>query len=202
MGPIADRDRKQQNVRRNTMKMKNLLTTIAISLSCACVVQAQIQEGTREFNVMGSLSKMDVEDSEMTMIMAVGTFNKFVADNMSMGVSFMGTWQEMTTESDDYYYEDDDSSSESTMLFIMGRGDYYFPGESEIVPYVGGRLGLVSVDTGGDSESGLIYGPHAGIKRFLNESTSVNFELQYSKYEIADADVDQLNFLIGISVYY
>ena len=108
------------------------------------------------------------------------------------------------------------ADTETDLSFTQGFYKYHFYVDTNpaLVPWVGGYLGFMSikVTSGGttSSGSGNSYGPAAGIKYFVDENTSVNFEYQIikSSYSItfggSSVTVDQTDntFLIGLSVYW
>jgi hypothetical protein len=170
-------------------RFNHLVRSVVVVLVLAAPAFAGIKAGLNEFNVMGMLSQMSAEGEDMTTTLAMGTYNRFVSDDVSVGATLL-------------LMRSDGGGDSMSALFVQGRGDYYFPIQgSEAVPYAGVHVGMISFSNG-ESDSGLEYGLQGGAKFFVSEKTSLNAELSYTKYDIAEVSVNNLQFLVGVSIYY
>lgn len=82
--------------------------------------------------------------------------------------------------------------SDPLSRFALGAYvQYLFETQTYLLPYLGSGLGLSSLDVdGGDSESGIDFKLFTGMKYFLPENLSLNFEL-YMAFGSADTYIDK-----------
>lgn len=172
--------------------MKKLLTATVISallLTCGVAQAQQLSAGMTEFGGQALINKMDTDGMEMTMTVLSGTLGKFVTDAASAGVQVMATRMEM------------DGGDPMMMLFLNGRLDYHLIAGGSLYPYAGAHAGLIMIDAEGMEESSLNYGVQGGVKIFVAENTAVNLEANYTKYQIMEVDMNNLQFLVGLSIF-
>ena len=183
---------------------KIMLAVICILMVLALSASAGTKEGQNELRADGSLALMSVGDSDSTTLSGQLVYNRFIKDNVSIGAAIRPQLSSQDSGSGD--------SNESTMLFFLGRADYYLAvdGSSPWVPYVGLHAGLINYTSeyGDSSESDtvLTYGLQGGGKYFLAENTSMNLEADFSRYEqesdYDSEEVDVITFLLGYSYYF
>ncbi len=169
-----------------------IVMMLAFSLFCAgnsYAVQIESMQGKQFVSVYGNINNSSA-DVDIVMMMIGGTFGMFFTDNMEVN----GTLVLMGVDAD---------GEEATMYSILGRCNYnFYKSGLTYIPYAGGTLGFTSVEFGSESDSSLSYGVQGGIKYFMSEETSFNFELGYLHSEIESSDVDSLIFSFGISYYF
>jgi len=75
-----------------------------------------------------------------------------------------------------------------------------------VIPYAGLSLGAAMTDINGDSSTGALFQPKAGVKVFLTENVAANAELNYSIYESSVGPIDVTNktlkFQVGLSMFF
>jgi opacity protein-like surface antigen len=184
--------------------MKKLALVTAVVAMCAVsgvVARAGVEQGMNEVSVLGDLHLLSQnEDSRATASAAV-TYNRYVMDNVSVGADLKFISAQVYTGENDAFSED------VTEIYVMGRSDYYFMPESDMVPYVGLRLGLVDYMMGSDSWATFAYGAQGGMKWFVVENVSVNLELSYTAFTLTDAGTEDdsmgdLGIQIGASLFF
>ena len=90
------------------------------------------------------------------------------------------------------------TGGEETTGIVGGTVDYLLNQGADVIPYVGAGL-LTAV--GDDSDSGALLDVHGGIKQFLSEKTSLNYEVKYYT-STDDTSSGVLMGTIGFSVYF
>lgn len=82
---------------------------------------------------------------------------------------------------------------------IIGvTGDYLFNDGQDMIPYVGAGL---SKAVGDDAGSDALVDIHAGLKQFVSENTSINYEAKYSAIT-DDLGEGTISGTIGFSIYF
>lgn len=81
--------------------------------------------------------------------------------------------------------------------YILGGVDYYLAWYTEFVPYVGGALGVGITED--DTDLGL--DGHVGLKEFLDENMSVNYEIGYNT-RADDIGAGDIVVTVGLSTYF
>lgn len=175
------------------MRQMSIVFAVLVTLAIGTMNSyGGIGYGTKEVSAFGTLTRTSTGSFDDTDLTIGLTANYFVTDTLSIGATVIGSM-----------FKPDDGDT-STAIFYLGRSDYYFvaPGQN-LIPYVGGRLGFISFEGDGESEVELVYGAQAGGKIFLQENTSLNGELSYTRYEIGDfPSTDQIQFTVGFSLYF
>ena len=196
----------------STRRLLIALAAIGLVLGLAASpLFAATAQGDKELSAAFSTDSSTLSSSGTTINQTTttifGSFGYFLDKHQQVGIAEQYT-QVKTSFSG--------STSETDLTFTQGFYKYHFPLESNpaLVPWVGGYLGFMSIkETSGgttSSGSGNSYGPAAGIKYFVDENTSVNFEYQIikSSYSIdfggGSQTVDETDntLLIGLSVYF
>jgi hypothetical protein len=162
------------------------------------------KEGQNELRADGSLTLISADQYDQSTLSGQIVYNRFIKDNVSIGAAIR---PQISTEK----YGDGDTEK-SAQLFFLGRGDYYLAtdGSSPWVPYLGLHAGFINYtyESGGESDSKtvLTYGLQGGGKYFLTENTSMNVELDFSRYtresDAGSKDVDVITLLFGYSYYF
>ncbi len=169
-----------------------IVMMLAFSLFCAgnsYAVQIESMQGKQFVSVYGNINNSSA-DVDILMTMIGGTFGMFFTDNIEVN----GTLVLMSVDAD---------GDEATTYSILGRCNYnFYKSGLTFIPYAGGTLGMTYAEFGPYSDTSLSYGVQGGIKYFMSEETSFNFELGYLHSEIESSDVDSLIFSFGISYYF
>jgi hypothetical protein len=178
--------------------MKKLaLVALAVFLS-ATGTHAATEAGSTELQIAGSVQRQviefDDEEYGSTTISGQLTLNKFLSDGFSLG----GSLRVSSTAEDDWtdFSGQEVEGATSSLVFLLGRGDFYLAPGANVIPYIGGHGGVISYSwsPGGGAEeqesSTLTYGLQGGLKIFSSESVSWNAELDLSLYE-QEEDEDQ-----------
>lgn len=163
--------------------MKKALFLVVPLLWGAAVAQAAspftgIQQGEKEIG--GAFSYMKpTESGSSSSWMAMGNIGYFLTPNVQvkgLGLVFGGGGNKNGT--------------------VGLTGDYLFDLGYAVMPYAGGGL-LFSV---GDTDLGTLVDVHAGVKQFLSERTSLNYEGKYM-LSLSDTSSGMLLFTVGLSIY-
>ncbi len=144
---------------------RSLVVLSLVSLVFAGVASASVKQGQVELDLAGSLQFINFDngtglDNE-TVFNVLARLGYFLTDNIEVGATANGTWQ----EGPDTYG-------------IGGFALYNFMPANLLVPYVGGQLNY-QWTTGGLDESGLMWGPIAGVRYELNPYNHLFAEYQY-----------------------
>jgi len=170
-----------------------IVMMLAFSLFCAgnsYAVEIESMQGKQFVSVFGNINNSSAGDVDVTMTMIGGTYGKFFTENMEGN----GTLILMGVDAD---------GDEATMYSILGRFNYnFYQSGLTYIRYAGVTLGYTSAEFGDDSDSSLSYGVQGGIKYFMSEETSFNFEAGYLHSEIESEDVDSIILSVGISYYF
>lgn len=174
--------------------MKRMIVVLAVFIALVIGTATSyggIGIGTREVSAFGALTRTSYGSFDDTDLTIGLTANYFVTDVVSIGATVIGSMYKP------------DGGDTSAAIYYLGRSDYYFvsPGQ-DLIPYVGGRLGFISFESGGDSEVEFVYGFQGGGKLFLQENTSLNGELSYTRFEVRNTSTDVIQFTIGFSLYF
>ena len=143
-------------------------------------VFAGTRAGMNEFGGAFTITKSTQEGSDPSW-MAMFSLNRFPTATFSVGIVgvVMG--------------------SEGEYDGVVGlRTDWYSSTASDTVPYIGGRAMRA---VGEDVSSDITYGPQIGLKHFLGESLSVNYEVSYTT-TTDNSDVGIYRGMIGLSYYF
>lgn len=155
------------------MIRKTMLIAVLSTLLVAGSALGATHQGDLEASIFGTVMSAD----ETTAMLGT-TFGYFFTDALEAGASVIGMWQE---EEDAY--------------FILGQGKYHFMTDSTTVPYVGGFGGGFF-----DGDTITVYGPLAGIKFFVSETTNLFLEYQYQIMDTDEGEDDETHVLtVGIS---
>ena len=143
-----------------------LMLTVVVALVLIGTTNAAVKEGDTEVALYGNWQKLNAEGGGSLDITTIaGSLGYFVTDELEL--SLVGNWWELSADGDDV-----------TMWGIGGNAKYHFMTDSTTVPYVGGQFLYEDVDLFGGSADGYLYGPLAGVKFFMNDST--NLFVEYS----------------------
>ncbi len=184
--------------------MKKLAVVAAVVAMCVVsgvVARAGVEQGMNEVSVLGDIHRVSQNSDARATVSAAVTYNRYLLDNVSVGADLKFISAQVNTADSDAFSED------MTAIYLMGRSDYYFTPENEVVPYVGLRLGMVNYSMGSDSWATFAYGAQGGMKWFVVENVSVNFELSYTAFTLTDAGLEDdsmgdLGIQIGASLFF
>ena len=176
-------------------KLCAILCVLAISSAVlaadATAPTANFQSGDKEISGNISIMKSSGGDFETTLWMMLGSFGYFTSPN----VQLKGSCMIFGNKADDFTMIDGS----------LGFGaDYLFEARMDLVPYAGGDI-LMSyskIDVGGlgdETDTGIGWDIHAGIKQFIADSTALNYEIRYMSDSASHSK--WLMFIIGFNVY-
>lgn len=142
--------------------------------------QAGIEQGDKTVSIFGSLQSTDTADT----IIALLSVGYFQTDTLEL----MGTML-LVAVSDDF--------SDTTVTGFGANANLYLPGQNpDIIPYVGAGGSLILIDTGTFTDSELGINVQAGIKQFISESVTINYQLQFITADTYDATIASIGFTI------
>lgn len=155
-----------------------------------------LDDGTQELSVGGTI---DLPESDEIDYDIEGSYGYFIRDGLEIGVEINAA--------------DFDGADR---IELSGFTEYNFMRDQNLVPYVGGGLGLVSadfdetieVDTTLDDGDGAIFNIEGGVKFFLRPymaiSTSIDFSVSTDDvFETDEAIEDNLtSFRIAMRYYF
>ncbi len=159
---------------KSSIQARIALLSLLAGFSTAAVAQQQqvvpmLDQGTQELSVAGNLELPDFDELDYDVD---GSYGYFIRDGWEVGARVGAS---------DFGGED--------RIEIAGFTEYNFWRSSNIVPYVGGGLGLVTADfsddivvgTPIDDDDGLVFDVEGGVKFFLREymaiSAGIDFKL-------------------------
>jgi outer membrane protein W len=172
-----------------------LFTVVLVSMSASAFAAQKMGKGAKEVAAFASISSTDSSPggTSKDQTLALG-FGYFLTDPISVGARI----DEMMTKSQGF---------KVSTTFIEVEGKYHFYQKSQpVIPYAGLSLGAAMTEMAGDSSTGILFQPKAGVKMFLSENIAANAELNYSIYdsEMAGADVTNktLKLQVGLSMFF
>ena len=132
-------------------------------------------QGDTEMRIAGGYSMFNMEpndDDEEDSYSLDVLFGEYATDNVFLGVQGLGAW------------------GDDVDLYGLGlNAQYQFAAhDANVIPYAGGQLNFVCVENSFD-EDGWMWGPLAGVKMPVNQSTDLFVEYQYQMF---DGDADNL----------
>jgi len=140
---------------------RSLVVLSLVSLVFAGVASASVKQGEIELDFAGSLQFQNFENGDdETLFDVFARLGYFVTDNILVGVTGSGTWQ----DGPDIYG-------------IGGFATYNFMPANLLVPYIGGQVAYDWVS--GDGDDGVMYGPLAGVRYELNPNNDLFVEYQF-----------------------
>lgn len=154
------------------------LRTLTVTAGCLVLVagasaQPMIQKGANELSVHVS---PDFEGAIGDMIFAEAGYGLFLRDGLAARAALSYTILE------DVAGEDSDYRTSELGL----AAEYHLDLGGKLVPYLGLGLGWRRSHFGKFEESGLVYGPRAGLKYFLADNVALDLEVTY---KLGAADV-------------
>ncbi len=186
------------------MKTSRFVLAVTLGVLCAVGTWAGTQAGKSELRLDGVFQNMKQDDNNISQLSAQIVYNKFISDQLSLGVAIRPSVQKSDQNNDD---------STASYVFFLGRGDFYLnTGDSSFVPYIGAHAGVINYKVDADnynsSETVFTYGGQGGGKYFVSENTSFNVELDVSIYKPDEKkssdseDIVATSVLFGYSVYF
>jgi hypothetical protein len=174
--------------------MKRSLTlSVVVALVFATIASAAVKEGDTEISFSGTWTQTNMTNEagggSADSTLAVFSLGKFVTNELELSVTSLGMWSSSS------------GGNDSSTYGIGGSAKYHFMTQSTAVPYIG-LQGLYATNrANGDTSDGIVWGPLAGFKFFVSESTSLFIEYQYQIYggDIGNSIEDGHAILAGIS---
>ena len=161
-------------------KYSALFCTTLLAASSAAGA-AGIEKGDKTLSIFGSLTFANDSDT----LLLSGAFGQFMTDVLEL----QGQVMMISSDSDSYDY---------SVTGVGVNANYYLPGNNpDLVPYFGGGGQLIFVDAGGNSDTELGLNAQAGIKQFLNESTTINYQGMFITSDSYDATI----LSVGLTIF-
>lgn len=156
-------------------KIIALLFTLSLF---ALPAHAGIEKGDKTVSIFGSLTSPSQGDDVLFLQAAGGLF-------LSDTLEGQGTVSLI-------------DSGPFTISTYGGNANLYFPGRNpDFIPFVGGGLSISIIDAGPIDETEVGFNAQAGIKQFVNEDISINYQLQY----VDAGDFDATILSVGFSIF-
>jgi opacity protein-like surface antigen len=146
---------------------------IAPLLTAAAGAQPLLSRGTQALSLHVS---PDFEGAVGDMLVLDASYGWFLRDRVALEATLDYTTLE------DVAGEDSDYRTSAVGL----AAEVHLPLGGSLVPYAGFGIGWRRSHFGDAEESGLVYGPRAGLEYFLAENVALDLEIAYS---MASADV-------------
>lgn len=177
---------------------KVLVFTGVMLLSMASVSYAGLEAGQMEVGVQGMYGTNSASGG--------GSSFKF-SDWSALGsVGYLFTRQMQFSIAGGYVGTGNGSTTSMFTALGQFKFNFAFDKAQTVVPYLGVQSGSLAASAGGYNSSGFSYGGLGGVKFFITENVSLNLEANYlhTKLKVVstDVDVDQTQFLLGVSFYF
>jgi hypothetical protein len=164
-----------------TLNKYSALFCTALLAASSTVGAVGIEKGDKTMSIFGSLTFADDSDT----LLLSGAFGQFMTDVLEL----QGQVMMISSDSDTYDY---------SMTGLGVNANYYLPGNNpNLVPYFGGGAQLIFSDSGGRSDTDLGLNVQAGIKQFLNESTTINYQGMFVTSDNYDATI----LSVGLTIF-
>lgn len=157
----------------------NKIIAVIFALSLFSVsAHAGIEKGDKTVSIFGSFTSPDIGE-DILFVQAAG--GMFLSDKLEG----QGTVSLI-------------DSGPFRITNFGGNANFYFPNKNpDLIPYAGGGLALSLIEFGATDETELGFNLQAGLKQFLSEEISINYQLQ-----LVDAgDFDATIFSVGFSIF-
>ena len=162
-------------------KHASLLCSALLALATTQASAAGIEKGDKTLSVFGALTFADDSDT----LIAQGAFGQFMTEVLEL----QGQVMMISSDSNTFDY---------SMTGVGVNANYYLPGNNpDLVPYFGGGGQLIFSDVGGKSDTEVGLNAQAGVKQFLNESTTINYQGMFITSDTYDATV----LSIGLTIF-
>jgi opacity protein-like surface antigen len=177
-------------------KLWMLAVALGLAFAPSGVLGApRIEKGSQELSLHVS---PDFEGAIGDTIFAEAGYGVFVRDRIEIkGVLAYHLLEDVAGADSDYRMKGFDLAAE-----------YHLDFGSAFVPYLGAGIGWVSSEFGKTKESGLVYGPRAGLKYFLADNVALGLDVVYrlgsadvfvNDFQAEDTD---LTYVIGVRVLF
>jgi len=197
--------------------MKKLLLITAIAVFGITAANAQTEKGnwtfggSSEFSFSSNTTKEEFEGEELgesktSELSFTVDGGYFVINNLSVGLELRTTSTKET-----YEVAGGEDEYKTTSFAILPHATYFFKTESSIAPFVGTKVGYVSV--GGEDDidkySGLAFGVNAGLAYFINKNISVDLKVEYLNTTLSNKEENEYKIKnsgigagVGFSIYF
>lgn len=165
------------------MTLRKFLISFFLIIAAAFNAQAGIEKDDKTVSLFGSFTAADGADT--LTISASGGY--FLTDTLELqGVVLL-----VSTE--------DDFGNSTAVSGYGVNANLYVPGHNpDLIPYFGGGGVLILTDFNGTTDSALGLNAQAGIKQFLTEEISVNYQAQFT----TSSDYDAFILSVGFSIFF
>jgi len=171
---------KNTSYQEKPMQLKQLVTISLVSILGLLPYSANagIEKGDKTVSIFGSLTSPSDGDDQLFLSAAGGLF---LTD---------------TLEGQAVVYLID--SGPFTISSYGTNANLYVPAKNpDLIPFVGGGLTITIIDAPPIDETELGFNVQGGIKQFINESVSINYQLQY----VDAGDYDATILSVGFSIF-
>lgn len=164
------------------MLLRKAFAALSLLFLATTNAHAGIEEGDKTISLFGAFTFDDFSDS--LVIQAAG--GMFVTETLELqGVALLVS------------SEDNFGNISSTSGYGV-NANLYMPGPNpDFVPYIGGGGQLILTDFNGTTDSAIGLNGQVGVKQFLNETVSVNYQAQF----ITSSDYDATILSVGFSIF-
>jgi len=164
------------------MSIRTALATIAVFMFATTIAHAGIEKDDKTVSLFGSLTSAD----ESTTLNLSASGGYFLTETLEVqGVVLL--------------VSSEDGAGNTTAVSGYGvNANLYMPGPNpDFVPYFGGGGALILTDFNGATDTAIGLNGQAGIKQFLNEEISINYQAQY----VTSSDYDAFILSVGFSIF-
>jgi len=163
------------------MIIRRLAAITAILILATFNANAGIEQDDKSVSIFGSLTSAD--DADTLTVSASGGY--FFTDTLEL----QGTVLLISSSS---------GGSDVTVSGYGANANLYLPGNNQdIIPYIGGGAVLILTDFDGTTDSAIGFNGQMGIKQFLTEEVSLNYQAQYT----TSSDYDAMIISVGFSIF-
>lgn len=177
-------------------KVWKMAVALGLALvSSSAVAAPRLERGSQELSLHVS---PDFEGAIGDTIFAEAAYGVFVRDRIEIkGALAYHLLEDVAGADSDYRMKGFDVAAE-----------YHLDLGNALVPYLGAGIGWVSSEFGNTKESGLVYGPRAGLKYFLADNVALGLDVVYrmgsadvfvNDFQAEDTD---LTYVIGVRVLF
>ena len=151
-------------------------------------------KGMYEAGFGATWTKLDVDGMDAHFLVGQADLSYFLTDGLSLGAGIVGA----------YLVDAADIEEDAALLGLEVNLRYHLPAIGCAVPYVGIHGGWAYMEAGDDTDDGLMYGAHAGIKYPITANVFFDTQVKYTIFEMdeAELDLDTLQVLFGIRYYF
>jgi opacity protein-like surface antigen len=165
-----------------------LILILSLGFAAAAPLQAELEKGDWDLDFSASYTSLDASGSDLDLITGSVSAGYFVTPMIEIdgGVTYLDA--------------DIDGGDLKTWLLEAGA-NFYFNTSGTFHPYVGGGIFLADVDVGGlGDEDDWGWRLRAGIKQFITDNVTIDYEVSYIDFD--DLDLDGIMVGAGLGFHF